>query len=1253
MVNSHFMDDTAPIKVLDATQRRPMQQPDTAESVARIEILGPVRVFPTGFGEPIPINAPQEQVVLTYLALRAGEAVAGFDLADSLWGDVPPASERKAVQVYISRLRKLLGNGAIVHERSSYRLTTEGIKVDAEQFRSLIRAGQEALESGDAEKASSAAASALALWRGGPVDGGHPGSGLYALAVGMGELRATGVEIRFDAELALGRHRHVVAELASAVEQYPLREHLWVQLMTAYYRCGRQADALRAYQRARLALVEEVGIAPLRELSDLEIAILNQSPALSAPTARRAPPGADEHTHTDHSPIRPHPDRTRLTDPGWVARLRESGTFSGRQEHLSMLESAWDAATRGNGSCFIIHGEPGIGKSRLAAELAHSLAGTGLILHGACSDAGSAPWAPLPDALGEYVAAAPYEILADHVRENGGDLVRVVPGLRHRLETFLPSLSRAGKEDGDLTGAGTGTGTAASQRIASAVTSLLSAAAAHDPVLLILEDLHWADCPAVKVLSALAQEAPRIALVVVGTMRSTSDVPVAKRRNALTDLREAPGWHPVELSGLDAAGLAGMLDPLLPGMIRLEANGKTKFVQSLLDHTGGNPLFVRHLLNDLAERQSRDGRKALALIEEGTVPQGIRRVILERVARLPAATHKMLQIAAVLGDELDLEILGTVTGNDISSVLGALDAAVAAGIIVQSPGRRHLAFAHRLLRDVLSSEVTPSRNAPLHLRAAEAVEGIYGTESYLYAAEVAEHLANAADVMGRSVARKAFDAACTAGRSAQAALALEDAAYWFRRALEQANTESVCDTGSRCDVLTEIGSIHRLTEGLAAARPWLEQARDLATRTGDARRLAVVAIGMAGEGVPWLPATDDGTVAVLEEAIQALGDERSVLMVRLLSALACELCVGKGMSRIAEIANRAGSIAAEMNEPEATARSLLARHMAVWSPGHAPERLELLASLLDHALHRGDRELELDARVFRLYSLIESRSRNEIDAEVSAIGRLSGRLGGRFHHWLVAAIEAMRAIGKLPLSEAEDKASAALELSRDTDIDDAWMVFGAQLGLIRFFQGRAGEIASVMEEYSDSHSDMPAWRGAAMLASALAGQLDTARAHFEEMSGDYERLPQDFLWMTCMATVAMTCVELGDTERAEGLYKILLPYGGLQAVVSHLVGTLGPVDRLLGVLAAMAGNLEQAERHFQAAMAQAKEMGSTGWAAWTACDFGQMLAGLDDPRRQERGEQLLRYGAEKAASVGWLGVVERAEKARLAARRRI
>ena len=471
-------------------------------------ILGPLEAH--GDDGPIPLGGAKQRALLAILLLNANEVVSSDRLIDELWGDQPPDTAAKGLQGHVSGLRKALDPDLIVTQPPGYVIRLEPDQLDVTRFERLRASAREALADNDPERASATLREALALWRGPPLADVAYESFAQAEIGRLEELRVAALEERIEADLALGSHADVVAELERLVRDHPLRERLRAHLMLALYRSGRQAEALEAYRQARQVLVEQLGIEPGRELRELHDAILQQDPELEAAAEPEAEP---------------------TSPPG-------RGVFVGREAEMTELLSALADALGGRGRLALVTGEPGIGKSRLTEELvARARARGARILVGRCWEAGGAPafW-PWVQSLRAYIDERGADDLREELRGGAGELAQLLPELRE----LLPETSDAPVLDPD----------AARFRLFDAATSFLKRAAAGQPIVLVIDDLHAADEPSLLLLQFVARSLGDDRLLIIGAYRNVDPTLRDPLASTLGELAREPVTRRIVLTGL-------------------------------------------------------------------------------------------------------------------------------------------------------------------------------------------------------------------------------------------------------------------------------------------------------------------------------------------------------------------------------------------------------------------------------------------------------------------------------------------------------------------------------------------------------------------------------------------------------------------------------------------------------------------------------------------------------------------------------
>ena len=822
-------------------------------------ILGPLDAVSDG--RALDLGGAKQRALLAMLLLHANEVVSQDRLIDALWDEAPPETARKAVQVYISQLRKLLGPGLLVTRPPGYVLQLEPGKLDLDRFEALRREAREA----DPSTAAAKLREGLALFRGRPLADFAGERFAQAEIARLEELRLVALEERIDAELRLGQHAELVGELDALVAEHPLRERLCRQRMLALYRCGRHAEALDAYQAARRALVEELGIEPSRELRELHQAILRQDPALDR----------EEPETTESAPEAPR---------GLV----------GRGSELAELMVGLDGAFAGRGRLFLLQGEPGIGKSRLAEELMSRAQARGArVLVGRCWEAGGAPayW-PWTQSLRVYVRDADPTALRRQLGSVAADVARVVPQLRE-VFSGLPAQEPTESE-------------AARFRLFDSTASFVRNAAAERPLVLVLDDLHAADEPSLLLLRYVASVLGDSRVLIVGTFRDLDPTVSDPLESTLAELAREPVTRRIHLSGLSREEVGRLAE------ITARTVPPKRLVATLHAETEGNPLFVSEIVRLLAA----EGRLGADAPFGIPIPESVREAIGRRLRSLSGECRRVLSLASVFGREFGLVALERVADyTGIDKLLNVLDEALRARVVEDVPGTvGRLRFGHALTRDALYEEIPATHRARLHRRVAEVLEALYAGNPDAHLAELAHHFSLAVPA---AAPKKAIEYAIRAGDQAARLLAYEAATRLYRLAVEAVELEGSGDESIRCELLLALGEAESAAgEGIASKETFI-QAAAIARRLEAPDQLARAALGYGGR-FAWPRAGEGDTrlMPLLEEALAALGEADTELRARLLARLACVLRDEPSPERRDSLSREAVEIARRLGDPE-------------------------------------------------------------------------------------------------------------------------------------------------------------------------------------------------------------------------------------------------------------------------------------------------------------------------------------------------
>ncbi len=1131
----------------------------------------------------MPLGSRQQRVLLTALLLRGGEVVSRDRLIDAIWGERAPPTAVKALQVHVSQLRKSLGNDAgpggdqLVTRAPGYALAVEPDELDLQVFERLLDEGLGALRDGRPRVAREKLGTALDLWRGPPLGDLAFEDFARGEVERLDELRLAALEARIEADLALGA-AGLVGELEALVASHPLRERLRGQLMLALYRDDRQADALAVYGEGRRALVDELGIEPSPTLRALHESILRQDPALGpAGEAPDEPAGEDD--------------------------------FVGREDEVRQLTGGLAAALDGRGTLFLIAGEPGAGKSRLAARMAAAAGRRGaLVLSGRCWEAGGAPayW-PWVEALRSYVLATDRDALREHIGDGAPELVRIIPELR---ELVGGPTTAAGDSDSDRF------------RLFDAIGRFLRAAAEARPLVLVLEDMHAADASSLLLLEFLAARLEGARLLVLVTYRDTEVGPDDQLAATLPELEREAASSRIRLEGLAEDEIARFIE-VTAG--RAAAESATRLI---LAETAGNPLFVGETVRLLLAEDKLDAAGEATAWDFG-VPDQLRDVVRRRLTRLSGATRELLSTAAVIGREFHLETMEVVSGLPRGALLDAVDEATASRVVEPVPGTRTFRrFSHAVIRDVLYDALPSAELRRLHTRVGRALETVYGPEAEAQSAELAHHFCRAAEAGGD--VGVAVDWATSAGERGARLLAFEEARRLYELALETHGPAG--DPATRCDLLLALGEVRSRGGDGPGAKQSFREAAGMARDTGMPDRLAHAALGYGGRFVWARSTTDPDLLPLLDAALESLGDREDALRARVLARLAAALRPGSSRpgadpaaapSEAVVLGDRAVAIARALGEPATLAYALDGRVMADWTAGNAPERLAMAREIIALSEMAGDREQAFAGHDHALYCRWELGDADGVAAELAELSRAAEDMRQPAQLWELACAQGMLATSQGRFAEGAALAARALDLGREAQAWNAPLSYALQLFTLRGAQGRLAEVRHGMEAAVREYPTYAALRCALGRLYATVGEDGLARDTVAGLAADdFAAVARDEDWSLGLSLLAETCAALGEKSRARVLHDLLLPHAELVAVGAP--DTCGDaVAGALGLLAETIGEPELAIEHFGRAMDLNQRMGARPSLAHAQADCARVLRRRGRSGDGERADELL------------------------------
>jgi DNA-binding SARP family transcriptional activator len=888
---------------------------------------------------------------------------------------------------------------------------------------------------------------------------------------------------------AAGDLRRGVAVSRRWVALEPLNEPVARDLIRRLADAGDRAGAMAAYNALAERLHGELRVAPSAQTRRLVASIRRTSAAEPRP----------------HLPL--------------PASLHERRPLIGRDEELEELRAA--RASR----VVLVSGEAGIGKTRLLAAVASSAhAGGAQVLAAVCRAGGDVAFAP--------VAAALRQAIGEDV-----DALAAVPGVAP-LTALLPELAGDAPPEGDPS------------RLHAAVRAALRWVAGGRGVLLVVDDLHWADASTLRLLDDLAEGAPGLDLALVAAHRPLADETAAAQ--VTRRWRRRPDALSLDLEGLGEDAVAALAE------VRVGERPPHRVARALHRRTGGHPLFVA----ELADRFGTPWPSA-AEIARAELPASVADVVGERLDALEPAARRALSVGAAVGDQFPFALVATVLGDE-EGTLDVLDQAVR-GALLREEGPGRYAFAHAIVREAAYARLTATRRAHLHRRIAEALEEPAPDATRVR--RLAEHHLRAAELGDRE---RAAHFALLAAEQAVGRRAPEEGAVLLERALEALPDD--LGPARRAALLVRLGHARRRAGEGETVRDAFIAAAHAARAAGDAVLLAEAALGICS--VPWFPgkASEDAVATdALREALGRLdqGDEAAPLRARVHAQLVREEYFTTGPEEARRRADVALEQARATGDPTACALALETWLLAQAGAARPAARRTRADDLVELAVRADDPELELRARVWRAVAALQLGDADAALAEETAIEAMAAELRRPAWRWWPALWRAMRAIRGGDLERGEQLAWAAWEIGERPLGERAALELQAQLFWVRWRQGRLEELAAAAEAMCERYVHLvPAWRCVDALVEAERGREAQARAALRELARDgFAALPADVNRLVGLVVAAHACLALDARDVAPALVEALRPhrdewpvsgYGGL--VMEPVADTLRALD---------------------------------------------------------------------------------------------
>jgi DNA-binding CsgD family transcriptional regulator len=891
--------------------------------------------------------------------------------------------------------------------------------------------------------------------------------------------------------------------------------------------------------------------------------------------------------------------------------------FVGREPELRTLREHVAAVHDGRGSLVLVSGEPGIGKTRLVELLAEEAAAQETrILWGRCFDGEGTPafwpWVQLVRAYEHD-----HDSAADQIGQDASSIGNLLWGVHRDGDVAAQSLHDALRYEFPAEAA------QARFELFDAIATWLGKLASVRPLLLVFDDLHWADAASLLVLRFIVHTLPDARICIIGTYRDTEATEPEGLRQLAADTARLPSAHLIKLLGLSEAET----DHLLAETSTLPISPDV--VHAVHSVTEGNPFFVHELVRALAA----DGQVAAWLggsqLHPAPLSVGVRAVIDHRLERLAAECVRTLTAAAVIGREFGLATLRRVPDLFDAPHLALLEQAESAQIITPVSGfLGRYRFTHALIRETLYARLGSAQRARLHQQVGQALVSYYALDPEPHLAELAHHFVQAAPIGDAAVA---VQYARRAAERAASQLAFEEAVRLYRLALEANELAPSPDNRLRCDVLLALADAQIRAGNLGNAEATARQAVSTARAIADAERFAQAVLALSERWGSDYGREDRAAIALIDEALAMLAGSRPTLQARLMVRQGRLLMFAGDCAAAAAISREAIGVARAAQEPH-TLLHVLARAYWQLSVDQSPAECAAAANeVLDLAEQLGNQTMLLEGRQYRLCAALEAGDIARVDAELDRYTRLAQALQQPLYWWMAESYRAMRALLEGRFGETQRLAHRAAALATNADAPEASQVLAAQIGLARWLEGRAAELVEPTRQLCQRDPGIVAWRAMLAVLYCEVGATDAGRKEFMRLvDGGCAGLPRDTGWWATLACLSEVCALLNDEAVAIQLYALLQSEAGRVLVGPFGVFCLAPATYYLGLLATAAGWHAVAAQHFEAAAETMHVLGARPWLARLRHAQARLHAGSGQTEAGERPLAIARTLAAEA-----------------------
>jgi tetratricopeptide (TPR) repeat protein len=867
--------------------------------------------------------------------------------------------------------------------------------------------------------------------------------------------------------------------------------------------------------------------------------------------------------------------------------------FLGRCEELAVLRAHFAGAVDGRGSIVLIGGEPGIGKTRLAEEAAAQASVTDVtVAWGRCWEGEGAP------------AFWPWtQVLRSSCFQGEANLRRLRPteisSVLRALGVSLPDTPAMESQQSRFSFFDTTCG-------------LLQDAAKNRPLLIILDDLHWADSASLMLLQFLASEVGAAPILIVGTYRDAEAGGVSPLSQLLAKISRHRWIRRVSLRGFSNYEVGEFIE-------RAVGVRPTDHVANLFrERTGGNPFFLTETVRLLGEQGCITANYHQGVLSQ--LPDTVREAVQCRLKSIPDRSVHTLRYASIVGKEFDVHLVAVLVGQEPEAVREAIELCVDARLV--SPLRDSAGsyrFEHALVRECLYQQVSGTDREYQHAQLGAALERRIDADNAAHVAAIAYHYAMGGAAVNPA---KALEYSIQAGTYAAAALAFEDAVGHYSRALACRGAR-LASGRERCELLLSLGEAQRRSGLWDESQGSFRKAACLARGISNSSTLlARAAIGFCGF-IAQAP-VDRDAVALLREALSALRSDEAQTRVRLLSALTFALHFEPDPVARIDLSAEATAIAGCLGEPAPLSEALEARMNALIGRCDPSELERLARESVELAQRCGDPGREFRCRLFSHLALMQKGQSGVADAELRRCAAIAKTLRYPKYLWQLIVIEAARCVSRGNFDVAQQRIAEAQQLGRYVDGALAEQYRIIQQTYMLYARGEMAACESALRDVVDLYPEIALAHAALANACSASGNLDSAREALEwfevtELDGG-----SGFLRFFTLALTAEAASAVQDRVRAQTLYELLQPHANENVVISWGAGVLGSVSHYLALLAVSLGDFDRATGHFEDALAMNARLRAPGLVAVTQRRYCEMLLKRDRRRDRPRATDLLK-----------------------------